>query len=133
MGLTLCVHPGDGGTVVSVSGELDASTEESLQELLLRIMRAHGPRLLLDLSGVSFMDCAGLSALVGTRRRAELRSGSVRLIAASAAVRQVIDLTGMRNAFPVRDRRSHSGGSTSIPLKQRESHAIDPSTSLRLN
>jgi hypothetical protein len=60
MGVTLCVRPGDYGTVVAVSGEIDVCMEGPVQQVLLRIMRERGARLLLDLSGVSFMDCAGL-------------------------------------------------------------------------
>ncbi len=63
MDVTLGVRPGDDGTVVAVSGEVDVCTEAPLQQALLRIMREHGARLLLDVSGVSFMDCAGLRAL----------------------------------------------------------------------
>ena len=77
-----------------VSGEVDVCTEAPLQQALLRIMREHGARLLLDVSGVSFMDCAGLRALLTTRRRAELRGGFMRLIAVSRAVRRIIELTG---------------------------------------
>lgn len=77
MGLTLGVRPGDDRTVVVVSGEVDVCTEASLQQALLRIMREHGARLLLDVSGVSFMDCAGLRALLTTRRRAELPSPEI--------------------------------------------------------
>ena len=58
MDVTLGVRPGDDGTVVAVSGEVDVCTEAPLQQALLRIMREHGARLLLDVSGVSFMDCA---------------------------------------------------------------------------
>jgi anti-anti-sigma factor len=47
------------------------------------------------------MDCAGLRALLMTRRRAEMRKGSVRLVAASATVRRVINATGMKDIFPV--------------------------------
>ena len=47
------------------------------------------------------MDCAGLRALLITRRRAETRKGSVRLVAASATVRRVITATGMKDIFPV--------------------------------
>ena len=62
------------------------------------------PSLLLDLSGVSFMDCAGLRALLLTQRRAGMRGGSVCLIAESPAVRRIIDLLGVRDVFPVRER-----------------------------
>ena len=64
-------------------------------------MREYGARLLLDVSGVSFMDCAGLRALLTTRRRAELRGGFMRLIAVSRAVRRIIELTGAHEALAV--------------------------------
>ena len=73
MTVTVCIRPGDGGTIVAISGEVDVCTEALLQQALLRIMREHGAKLLLDVSGVSFMDCAGLRALFLTRRRAEMR------------------------------------------------------------
>ena len=101
MGVTLCVRPGDGGTIVAISGEVDVCTEAPLQQALLRIIRERSARLMLDLSGVSFMDCAGLRALLATRRRAELRGGCMRLIAASAAVRRIIELTGAQEALAV--------------------------------
>jgi anti-anti-sigma factor len=66
--LTVYVRPGDDQTIVQVSGETDLHSEASVQDLLLRIMRTHSPRLLRDLSGVSFIDCTGLTALLITRR-----------------------------------------------------------------
>jgi anti-anti-sigma factor len=96
MGLAVWVRPGEGGIIVAVSGELDVGTEQPLQRVLLRIMSEHSARIFLDLSGVSFLDCAGLRALLTTRRRAELRGGFVRPIAVSAAVVRIADLTGVR-------------------------------------
>jgi anti-sigma B factor antagonist len=101
MGLTLCVRPGDDGIIVTVRGEVDVCTRGLLQEALLRIMREHGARLLLDVAGVSFMDCAGLRVLLATQRRAGLRGGFLRLIAVSRAVRRIIELTGAYEASAV--------------------------------
>jgi anti-anti-sigma factor len=100
---TLYVCPGVSGTIVRIEGEIDVCVADRLQELLLRIMRAHGPRLLLDLSAVSFIDCAGLRAVTQARRHAELCGWSMHLIAASAMTRRIITLTGMEGALPVRD------------------------------
>jgi len=69
--------------------------------VLLRVMDERSARIFLDLSGVSFLDCAGLRALLTTRRRAELRGGFVHPIAVSAAVRRIADLTGMQEALGV--------------------------------
>ena len=99
MSVTLCIRPGDGGTIVAISGEVDVGTEAQLQQSLLRIMRECGAKLMLDVSGVSFMDCAGLRALLATRRRAEIRGGFLRLIATSAAVGRIIELTGTQEAL----------------------------------
>ncbi len=99
MGVTLCVRPGDGGIIVAISGEVDVCTEGPLQQALLRIIRERGARLMLDLSGVSFLDCAGLRAFLAIGRLAELRGGFLRLIAASAAVRRIIELTGAQEAL----------------------------------
>jgi anti-sigma B factor antagonist len=109
MCLTLCVRSGADGVVVAVSGEVDVCTEGRLRQVLLRIMRQRGARLLLDVSGVSFMDCAGLRALLVTRRRAELRGGFMRLIAISAAVRRIIELAGPQEGLTV-DRYATHGG-----------------------
>jgi len=103
MGVTLCVRPGAGGTIVAVSGEVEVCTEAVLQQALLRIIRERSARLMLDVSGVSFIDRAGLRALLATRRRAELRGGYVRLIATSAAVRRIVELTGTHEALAGRD------------------------------
>lgn len=103
MGLTLCVCPDDRGTIVRIGGEIDVFVEEMLGDSLLRIMRAHTARLLLDLSAVTFFDCAGLRALVQARRRAELRNGAADLIDASAQVKRIIKLAGMQDVFPVHD------------------------------
>lgn len=128
MDLTLCVRPGDCGTIVRVEGDIDVCTEGPLGEALLRIMRTCSPWLLLDLSAVSFMDCAGLRALVRTRRRAELRKGSMCLIAASAAVRKVIKLTKMRNAFPVHDHwmDGGDGGQARLDVRGPGTTAVRP-------
>ena len=104
MALTLHVCPEDSGAVVWASGDVDTNVAETFQDMMLSVMRRHSPSLLLDLSGVSFMDSAGLRALLLTQRRAAMRGGSVSLIAESPAVRRIIDLLGVRDVFPVRER-----------------------------
>jgi anti-sigma B factor antagonist len=64
------------GTVVSRAiGELDAYTVEQLRQALAEV--AASPRLVIDLSGVTFVDAAGLGALVGGIRRTRDLGGDV--------------------------------------------------------
>jgi anti-sigma B factor antagonist len=48
----------------------------------------------LDLTGVTFMDCAGLGILIGARKRIAGRGGNARLGPSSAAVKRLTALTG---------------------------------------
>ena len=104
MALTLHICPGDSRAVVWASGDVDTNAAETFQDMMQSVMRRHSPSLLLDLSGVSFMDCAGLRALLMTRRLAAMRGGSVCLITESPAVHRIIELLGVRDVFPVRER-----------------------------
>jgi anti-sigma B factor antagonist len=127
MGPTLCVCPRGSGAIVRIEGEIDVCVADRVQQLLLRIMRMHGPRLLLDLSAVSFIDCAGLRAVMLTLRHAGLHGWSMHLIAASAMTRKMITLTGMEGVLPIRDQDGDSGTCASGEPEHPEYYMIDPS------
>jgi len=96
MDLSLNVRRDDGGaTTVSVGGEVDLGSGRQLYEYAAGIMSEHGPSLTIDLAGVTFLDCGGLSVLQAIRARALLRGGQVRLGSTSAPVRRVLDIIGM--------------------------------------
>jgi anti-anti-sigma factor len=76
--------------VLAVGDHLDG-LRKALTEL--RVIRQHGARLVLDLAGVTFIDCAGINTLLATRRRAQLEGGSLRVLRASPRVRRLITLT----------------------------------------
>jgi anti-sigma B factor antagonist len=95
------------GLVIEICGEIDIQSAPELRDQLLRVIRRYGPRLALDLAGVRFMDCAGLNVLLGTRRRARLEEGSVRIIRASPQVLRMISLLGLEKEFSLGEQ--HAG------------------------
>ena len=96
--------------VVTVSGEIDIATGPKLREELLGAMRRHGARLAPDLSGVTFMDCAGINGLLAIRRRARFEGGWVRVPQASRSARKVLVLTGLDQEFGLTDPETHVAG-----------------------
>lgn len=84
---------------VEAHGELDIVTTPWLREELLCVILWHGPRLVLDLSRVTFMDCAGINALLAMRRRARLAGGWMRVINPSRPASRVIAATGLRQVL----------------------------------
>jgi anti-sigma B factor antagonist len=85
--------------VVGVSGEIDIASAPTLRDEMLGAIRRHGARLALDLSGVTFMDCAGISALLAAHRHARLDGGWVRVARASRRARKILMLTGLHREF----------------------------------
>jgi stage II sporulation protein AA (anti-sigma F factor antagonist) len=86
-----------GTTIVTVSGELDISTTSSLEAAIASITSERPERLIFDLSGLRFMDSAGIAVLLGAA--AKIRT--VHLRNPSPAVRRILDITGLGNVLPI--------------------------------
>jgi stage II sporulation protein AA (anti-sigma F factor antagonist) len=71
-----------------------------VREYLLTALRRHDTRLGLDLGGVTFIDCSGISVLLAACRRAHLEEGWIRVVRFSPCVRRVITIAGLLGAFP---------------------------------
>lgn len=99
MDLSTRIHPD--WTVCSVSGDVDIFTTYALREYLLAALDPSGCRILVDLSGVTFMDASGLGVLVFIRRVAIRRGGTLRLLAPTLMVRRLLTSSGLSRMFPV--------------------------------
>jgi anti-sigma B factor antagonist len=99
--LMLAVRRQDGCTIVTISGELDISCAHALREQLLGVLGTQGGRLVADLSGVTFCDASGLSALAAACRRARLLGGVLCLAAPSVPVTTVLRLTSSGPRFGI--------------------------------
>jgi len=90
----------EGHTVVEIRGELDLSSAPALRDRLLEIA-ADGPvRLILDLSGLTFMDSTGISVLVATERQAHVLGGTLSLAGPQKVVARVLHITSLDKHFP---------------------------------
>lgn len=96
MGDRVTVSDGGDG-VLTIAGELDAfgaSTADAALATLPSTSDGH-----VDVSGVSFVDSAGLRVLVRHSERLRAGSASLHLRHASDALRRLIELTGLDAAF----------------------------------
>jgi anti-sigma B factor antagonist len=85
--------------IATVAGEIDISTVTGLRECLFELA-ASGRRLVIDLNQVTFIDSAGLSALVGTANQAAAHGTSVHVVCARPKIRKVFRLTGLDRRLP---------------------------------
>ena len=99
--LSLTSRTDRGGYVIAaLSGELGIASAPALREQLLSLLRA-ASQLIIDLSAVEHADASGLAVLVGSRRRARLLGGSLRLAAPSPEVTKVLAATGLNQHLDI--------------------------------
>lgn len=93
----------DGYPVVSVCGEIDLYTAPQFQ-LALTSAEKDRPVLIVDLSGISYIDSAGLSALLLTYKRLSGRGAKLYVVAPpdNPGVRRVMEVTRLDSLIPVR-------------------------------
>jgi anti-sigma B factor antagonist len=89
-----------GYLIAALSGELGIASAPALREQLLNLLRA-ASHLIIDLTAVEHADASGLAVLVGSRRRARLLGGSLRLAAPSPEVARVLSATGMNQHLDI--------------------------------
>ncbi|MEU9047007.1 MULTISPECIES: STAS domain-containing protein [unclassified Kitasatospora] len=86
--------------VVRANGEIDLDTAPSLRRALAAALESHR-EVVLDLSEVTFMDCAGLGALVHARNEADRRGARLALRGAGRRVVRLLKLTGLHRRLAV--------------------------------
>ncbi|MFE7816448.1 STAS domain-containing protein [Streptomyces sp. NPDC057433] len=88
-----------GTTVVAPRGELDLLTAPVLSRRLDALTAGAFPDLVLDLRGVSFIDCSGLRVLCRARGPALSRGGRLRLITRSPGLLRILHHTRLAGVF----------------------------------
>jgi anti-anti-sigma factor len=92
--LTISVSARDGYTLVSLDGEGDVTVRKRLHAALAAQVTARTPHLVVDLSGLSFIDASCLQVLRQASRMADLAGGTLRLVAPQPLVARVMELLG---------------------------------------
>ena len=99
LGIDVTSHEGVSATIVLL-GRLDAVEASALRERFAEIFSAGAITVVVDLVGVTFIDSAGLAALVRARRDAQSAGGGLVLIRpADDAALRVFRLTQFDEVF----------------------------------
>jgi anti-anti-sigma factor len=89
-------YPSPDTARAAVVGEVDLATAPELRDRLLNVFRKYPPAaLLVDLSGVTFLDCTGLGALIAVRNAAVRVDCHLRVTSPPPFVHRILDLTGL--------------------------------------
>ncbi len=87
--------------VISPRGDLHRETAEGFQVLTDELLGAGHQYFVVDLGEVSFVDSAGLGALVRLYKRVRIGEGDVRLASVPSNVIQLLELTRLTRVFDI--------------------------------
>lgn len=82
---------------------MDLYTAPRLQTELAALARDGASRVVVDLSGVEFCDSTGMNVLLSAMKRLREQGGTLELAAPRAAVRRILQVTGLDTVFSVHD------------------------------
>ena len=92
----------DGTVVVSLAGELDLYNAHEVREALLECCAESPGRLVVDLSGVKFIDSTALGVLIEARTKLANRRGFL-LAAPGFETKRALEISGLDRHFAVHD------------------------------
>lgn len=98
---TIAVATSPGHVRVELQGELDLAVAVAFRARLRDLLVAGHTEVVIDLSGVVFMDSSALGVLISAQRQTRMFRGSLTLANPSAPVRRLLALTSLDKVFDV--------------------------------
>jgi anti-anti-sigma factor len=105
---------GAGVARVAVSGEVDADTGNTLSAVIAAAARLEIADVLIDMEHVSFLDAAGIRALILGRDAVRRQGHTYRVVNPQGLVRMVLEITGVLEILDVNsvEQSGLNGGSS---------------------
>ncbi|MFF7813544.1 STAS domain-containing protein [Streptomyces roseolus] len=99
--LKITVRDAATGPVMEIVGDLDYAHAPELRRELDALALRPGERLVLDLSGMTFCDSSGITAMIVARGRAEASGAGCALAAVPDFALRVLRIAGLDQIFPL--------------------------------
>jgi anti-anti-sigma factor len=92
----------DGVPMASLEGEIDIANASELRDALFAALSNQPAGLIVDLSGVTYLDSRGVHALLELAERMKVRHQQLRLVVPDAApIKRVLQLTHLDQIVPL--------------------------------
>ncbi|WP_221793376.1 STAS domain-containing protein [Aquisediminimonas sediminicola] len=93
--------------IVTLNGELDASNVNYFKEMVLPLLTSP-IKLLIDLSGIRFIDSSGMGAMISCQRHAAAVGGRLKLCGLSPVVRAAFELLRLQAILDINNTREEA-------------------------
>ncbi len=91
----------NGIAIITVAGELDLYTAPRLKENLLAALEDGVLKIVIDMTGVHFIDSSALGVLIGGVKRLKPKDGRLVLVSIDENVNWIFQITGLNSVFDI--------------------------------
>lgn len=91
------------GTVVALSGELDALSAPECEKTLLALVTGDRSRLIVDFQDLAYISSAGLRVLLSSGKAMHAKGGEMIFAQAHGMVHEVLEMSGFLTIFALHD------------------------------
>ena len=90
-------------TVLPLTGDVDLASAPALRQQLSDLTEESPAFLVVDLSGLEFIDSTGLGVLVGGLKRVRAHDGWIDLVCTQGRILRIFRITGLNKVFSIHD------------------------------
>lgn len=91
------------GTIVSVSGKMDAVTAPEYERRLRQLIDDGEKTFVNDFSGLAYISSAGLRSILATAKALKAKDGTLLFCGVTGPVRDVFEVSGFGSLFQLHD------------------------------
>ena len=103
MDLSIRITENGTSRVVRLEGTCDLATAPDLRNALQPLIPPGIDEVVIDVSGLEFIDSTGLGVILGAMRRLREGGGQLRIAGAAGTVRRVLEITDLDKVIPLVD------------------------------
>jgi anti-sigma B factor antagonist len=86
---------------INVAGEIDVYTAPKLRETLFPLAERPSVNMIINLSGVEYMDSTGIGVFVGTFKNVRSSNGDFQLVGLSDRLKRLFEITGLADIMNI--------------------------------
>lgn len=101
LNITINITEKNNGLHVDLHGEIDAYTAPELRDKLFQYTNSPGVQMVVDLSGITYMDSTGLGVFVGLFKALKANEGKLNIIGLSERLKRLFDITGLADVMDI--------------------------------
>jgi len=116
---SVSVRQAEGISFVEVSGRLTSFESQALREIIHGLLKQGQTNILLNLSGLEYLDSSGIGELVGNYLSVVKRGGAMKVVGLAPKVEEILRVTQLYQVFPEFPDEASALQSFSDPPKNR--------------